>query len=149
MPALLRQGRIRCEHWLVHRLGLRPLPAGLSALAATLAAASVPLSLGVEPLYDTVLYGLMALAFAAAGLLIASRHPDNSIGWLLCSMAILSAFVEVAEDTVAMRRSRLPSRRSGSRAGAGFLAAASTRSCSCCFRRAGWRAHAGGSSCGC
>lgn len=97
MPALLREGSKRWEHGLVRRLGLRPLPVGLFALASAMAIASVPLSLGEEPLYDTVLYGLMALAFAVSGLLVASRHPDNAIGWLLCSMAVLSAFVEVAE----------------------------------------------------
>ncbi|MEJ7798763.1 MAG: histidine kinase [Solirubrobacteraceae bacterium] len=81
----------------MHRLELRPLPLGLFAVATTLAAASVPLSIGVEPAYDTVLYGLMALAFAIAGLLIASRRPENAIGWLLCDMAVLSALVEFAE----------------------------------------------------
>ena len=57
----------------------------------------VPLSVGVEPVYDTVLYGLMALALGVAGLLVTSRHPANPIGWMLCSMAILSALSEVAE----------------------------------------------------
>jgi len=81
----------------VRRLGLRPLPLGFFALAVALVVASVPLSLGGEPLYDTVLYGLMALAFAVAGLLVASCYPGNAIGWLLCSAAVLSASVEVAE----------------------------------------------------
>lgn len=57
----------------MRRLGLRPLPVGPFALAVALVVASVPLSLGVEPVYDTVLYGLMALAFEVAGLLVASR----------------------------------------------------------------------------
>ncbi len=81
----------------MRRLGLRPLPLGFFALAVALVVASVPLSLGGEPLYDTVLYGLMALAFAVAGLLVASCYPGNAIGWLLCSAAVLSASVEVAE----------------------------------------------------
>jgi hypothetical protein len=81
----------------VRRIGLRPLPAGLFALTVVLLIAMVPLSVGVEPLYDTVLYGLMALALGVAGVLVASRHPENPIGWLLCSMSVLSALVEVAE----------------------------------------------------
>jgi len=55
-------------------------------LAATTAfvAAMVPLSLGREPLFDTVLYGLQALAFAATGAFVAARQPRNLIGWILC-----------------------------------------------------------------
>ncbi len=97
MPALLRVPSTGWETRSVRRLGLRPLPLGLFALAVALVFASVPLSLGGEPLYDTVLYGLMALAFAVAGLLVASRSPGNAIGWLLCSAAVVSAFTEVAE----------------------------------------------------
>lgn len=95
--ALLRWRGIRCEYRRVHRLELRSLPVALFALAATLTVVSVPLSIGAEPAFDTVLYGLMAFAFAVAGLLVASRHPGNAIGWMLCSMGVLGALVEVAE----------------------------------------------------
>jgi signal transduction histidine kinase len=57
----------------------------------------VALSLGVEPVYDTVFYGAMALALGLAGVFVASRQPQNAIGWLLSEMAVVAALVEVAE----------------------------------------------------
>ncbi|MDP8968494.1 MAG: hypothetical protein M3N04_07835, partial [Actinomycetota bacterium] len=81
----------------VRRLGLRPVPAALFALTVAMLVAMVFLSLGVEPLYDTVLYGLMTLALGAAGMLIASRASDNPIGWVFCCMAVFSALEELAQ----------------------------------------------------
>jgi signal transduction histidine kinase len=69
----------------------------LFALTVAVVIATVPLSLGGEPLYDTVLYGLMTLALGVAGTLVASRQPANPIGWLLCSMAVFAALGEFAE----------------------------------------------------
>lgn len=62
-----------------------------------LVGAMVPLSAGLEPAYDTVLYGLMALSLSVAGALIASRLPRNPIGWILLAMGVYSALVEVVE----------------------------------------------------
>jgi signal transduction histidine kinase len=81
----------------VRRLGLRPFPVALFAVAVTFAATSVPLSVGHEPVYDTVGYGLMALALAVAGVLVASRCASNRMGWMLLGMGVFSAFAELVE----------------------------------------------------
>ncbi len=79
------------------RFSARPLPAALFALTCGFAVASVVLSAGLEPAYDTVFYGVNAVALGAAGGLIAWRHPGNAIGWLLSGMGVLAAFTELTE----------------------------------------------------
>ncbi len=49
------------------RFRMRALPAALLVLAVLGAIASVPLSLGREPLYDTVFYPVNGVALALAG----------------------------------------------------------------------------------
>lgn len=75
---------------------MRVLPAALLAIAVVGAVASVPLSLGWEPLHDTVLYPLNGVALAGAGALIASHQRVNPLGWLLLAMGIVAAWDEVA-----------------------------------------------------
>ncbi|WP_239160613.1 response regulator transcription factor [Virgisporangium ochraceum] len=65
------------------RFRIRALPAVLLALAVAGGAASVPLSFGSEPLYDTVLYPLNGIGLAFAGALIASHQRVNPLGWVL------------------------------------------------------------------
>jgi signal transduction histidine kinase len=52
---------------------------------------AVVLGWGVRPAYDTVLYAVSGVTAAGAGALIASRHPENPIGWLFCGSALFDA----------------------------------------------------------
>jgi signal transduction histidine kinase len=81
----------------VTRFPVRALPAVLLACAVVGAIASVPLSLGGEPLFDTVLYPVNGVGLALAGALIASHHRSNPLGWLLAGMGVEAAWVEFAE----------------------------------------------------
>ncbi|WP_433050484.1 histidine kinase [Dactylosporangium sp. CS-033363] len=79
--------RFRMQRW----------PAALLALAVLVAAASGPVSMGREPLFDTVLYPLNAVALALAGAFIASYQRANPLGWILLGMGTVAAWVEFAE----------------------------------------------------
>ncbi len=70
------------------------LPWVLLAVSTALVIVSVPLSLGQEPLSDTLLYGLIAITVAATGALVASRQPDNPIGWILCAQGVAKSQLE-------------------------------------------------------
>ncbi|MGZ4609810.1 MAG: sensor histidine kinase [Actinomycetes bacterium] len=70
---------------------VRPLPGLLLALTVAVEAGAVPLAWDLESRYDTVLYAVSAVALAGAGALIASRHPENAVGWLFCWFALFNA----------------------------------------------------------
>jgi signal transduction histidine kinase len=70
---------------------LRFLPALLFGLTVTAELVAVVLSWRLEPVHDTLLYAVYASTMAAAGALIAARHPGNAIGWLFCGFALLNA----------------------------------------------------------
>ena len=73
-------------------LRLRLLPGLLLALTALAELAAVPLSLGLEPVWDTLLLAVSSTVTAAAGALILSRHPHHAIGWLLVAQGVVAAF---------------------------------------------------------
>jgi hypothetical protein len=73
------------------------LPWALLAATVVLAVAQVPLSLGHEPLFDTITYGLLALAFGVTGALVASRQPTNAIGWIFCASGVWGGANELWE----------------------------------------------------
>ena len=77
--------------------GLRPLPAALLALAIVFAVASVPLSAGLERVWDTVLYPINGVVLALTGALIASRQRAHPMGWILLGLGVEAAFVELTE----------------------------------------------------
>ena len=81
----------------MRRARLRAIPAALLVLTMAIAVASVPLSAGLEAVFDTVLYPLYAVVLALAGALIASRQRTHPIGWILLGMGIVAAFVELTE----------------------------------------------------
>ena len=60
----------------------------LFALTAVLVLVMTLLSVGQEPTFDTLLYGLLSISLATVGALIASRHPRNPIGWIFCGLAL-------------------------------------------------------------
>ncbi|CRK58205.1 putative two-component system sensor kinase [Alloactinosynnema sp. L-07] len=76
---------------------MRPLPAAFLVVTSLVSVASVPISVGLEPSYDTVLYALHAVALALAGALIASHQRDNPIGWVLIGIGLDAAWVEFTE----------------------------------------------------
>jgi hypothetical protein len=57
---------------------------GLLAVTVLLVALMVPLAVGREEAFDTVLYATLPLVLGVVGTLIASRQPGNPIGWLFC-----------------------------------------------------------------
>jgi hypothetical protein len=65
------------------------------AVTTAFVAAMVPLSLGHEPLFDTVFYGLQALAFATLGASVSTRQPRNPIGWIFCVQGFYDALLEM------------------------------------------------------
>jgi signal transduction histidine kinase len=62
---------------------LRPLPGFLLAVTVIAEVVAVPLSWGLEPIWDTVLYAVSATTTTGAGALILSRHPRHVVGWLI------------------------------------------------------------------
>lgn len=57
----------------------------------------VELSWGRESVYDTVIYGVQALALVVAGALILRRQPGHRIGLILVVMGVAATLTEVAE----------------------------------------------------
>ena len=73
------------------------LPWALLGVTVVLVAAMLALSLGQEALWDTVFYGLLALALATMGAFVASRQPGNAIGWLFCGLGVWGGVIETWE----------------------------------------------------
>lgn len=67
------------------------LPAGLFVATLVAEAVAVALSWGLEPRWDTLVFVVFSGAMAGAGALIASHHPHNPIGWLLCGIGLENA----------------------------------------------------------
>jgi hypothetical protein len=70
---------------------------GMLAGTVVLVVVMVPLAAGREPVFDTVLFSTLALVQGVVGTLIASRHPGNPIGWLLCGLALWGATAELGQ----------------------------------------------------
>ncbi len=75
----------------------RRLPVALLVLACAAAVASVPLSAGLEPVIDTALYPLNAVALGGAGALILLRLSRHRVGLLLAGVGLVAALVELLE----------------------------------------------------
>ena len=71
------------------------LPWGMLAATTACVAVMIPLSLGHEPIFDTVFYGLQALALAATGAFVATRQPRNPIGWIFCIQGFYGGLLEL------------------------------------------------------
>ena len=70
---------------------LTPLPAVMLAVTVLLEIAAVGLSWDLESRYDTLVYAVYSVAMVAAGALVASRRPENPIGWLFCAFGAFNA----------------------------------------------------------
>src|SRR5205809_1013269 len=77
------------------------LPWSLAALAAVVMLSSTALSVasGAGILFGTnVFIWAIALVFAGAGALVASRHPENAIGWILLAAGLGAALGALAHS---------------------------------------------------
>jgi hypothetical protein len=79
--------------------GSRRLAGGLAALALAILMSAVVLSMATGigvGLGLGIFMWVIAIAFAAVGGLIGSRHPDNAIGWLFLGAGVAAAIGSVA-----------------------------------------------------
>jgi signal transduction histidine kinase len=74
---------------------LRAGPAGLLAATTVLACVAVPLLWGQELVTGALIYPATAVVLALTGALIASRHPESRLGWLLCATGLVNGIGEV------------------------------------------------------
>src|SRR5215204_6501286 len=72
-------------------LRTRFVPTLLVTLTILIELAAVPLSWGLEPMWDTLLLAASCIATTVAGALILTRHPRHAIGWLLIAQGLLAA----------------------------------------------------------
>jgi hypothetical protein len=85
-----------------HR-GTTALAGSLFVLWAVGATATAVVGSG-QPSNQDYYFPLMLIGWAAAGALVASRHPRNAVGWLLLGVA-LTVSVQVGSETYAIPRS--------------------------------------------
>jgi len=71
------------------------VPWVMLGLTTVCVAAMVPLSLGEEPIDDTISYGLIALTLSVTGAFVASRQPRNPIGWIFCAQGFWNGLLEM------------------------------------------------------
>jgi hypothetical protein len=69
----------------------------------------VPMREGA-PLGLAILFGVLLLAFPTVGALIASRRPENPIGWIFGAMGLAFAFGTFSEHIRIMRCTHSPAR---------------------------------------
>ncbi|HEV2776285.1 MAG TPA: hypothetical protein VGV90_11895 [Solirubrobacteraceae bacterium] len=74
-----------------------------TAVAMTVCGVAVDIVIGT---FESVLYGLIsgiAVAFATAGALVASRHPRNAVGWTFLGIALSTGIANLAGTLVEYR----------------------------------------------
>lgn len=73
------------------------VPLVLLAITTLFTVVMVPLSVGQEEAFDTVLYTFLPMSLAITGALIATREPANPIGWIFCALGVGGALTEIGE----------------------------------------------------
>ena len=68
----------------------------LTVLAATLTLFLASLNVPTSSVQNMAVISLLILAFSTVGALVASRRPENSIGWIFCSGAFIWILGELA-----------------------------------------------------
>lgn len=95
--AAKRNGTIADDRWVRDNQGVNEVTqrvrlsrCALACLALIVVgqALAVALSWRLEPWTDTVLYAAYSLVLGGAGVLVASNHPRNPIGWLMLWLAV-------------------------------------------------------------
>jgi hypothetical protein len=71
------------------------VPWVMLGLTTVCVAVMVPLSVGHEPIDDTISYGLIALTLSGTGAFVASRQPSNPIGWIFCAQGFWNGLLEM------------------------------------------------------
>jgi len=69
----------------------------LLAMTLTCEAFAVIASWSLEPYWDTLIYAAFSPAVVVIGVLIATHHPRNPVGWLLAAGGVLTAFSDAAQ----------------------------------------------------
>ena len=82
---------------------LTPLPAVMLAVTVLVEIAAVGLSWDLESRYDTLVYAVYSVTTVAAGALVASRRPENPIGWLFCIFGLVNALMADAAQGWGLR----------------------------------------------
>ena len=70
-----------------------PLPAVMLAATVLVEIAAAGLSWDLESRYDTLVYAVYSVTTVAAGALVASRRPENPIGWLFCVFGLVNVLM--------------------------------------------------------
>ena len=81
----------RTAAWLAWSLGALSMAMFVVTVVLSVASRSVlpPPSWGTEGLSVILIFGVAFLAFPLVGALIASRHPQNPIGWICLAAGII------------------------------------------------------------
>jgi hypothetical protein len=103
-------------------LAVRPGRIALGAFAATVAAFVLTVVLNLSEIDGEVpfaaAFAVFVLAFAGVGALVASRHPGNPVGWLMCASGLAYALVGLLDAYASGLREHPPDPLPGSTAAA-------------------------------
>lgn len=69
------------------------LPLAVFVVAALAEVGAVALSWGREPWPNTAIYAVQSAGMAFAGMLVASKHPRNAVGWLMLWLGVSNALL--------------------------------------------------------
>jgi len=101
------------------RLPLALFAASVAALVLTIVLTIVLSSSGVDGEWPfAIAFAVFVLAFAGVGALVASRQPENPVGWLMCASGLAYALVGLTDAYASGLRDHPPDPLPGSTAAA-------------------------------